>query len=130
MLRYCGRTLLEALVRDVAAREYLYWQVHGRQLTTPIAVMTSAAKGNHWRVAGLFEGAAWFGRGRESFRLFQQPLVPVVAAEDARWLLAAPLSPAMKPGGHGAIWKLMVDAGVFDWLAGQGRTAAIVRQIR
>ena len=36
----------------------------------------------------------------------------------------------MKPGGHGVIWKLMIDAGVFDWLASQGREAAIVRQIR
>lgn len=36
----------------------------------------------------------------------------------------------MKPGGHGVIWKLMIDAGVFGWLAAQGREAAIVRQIR
>lgn len=36
----------------------------------------------------------------------------------------------MKPGGHGVIWKLMIDAGVFDWLGAQGRQAAIVRQIR
>lgn len=36
----------------------------------------------------------------------------------------------MKPGGHGVIWKLMIDTGVFDWLAAQGREAAIVRQIR
>lgn len=36
----------------------------------------------------------------------------------------------MKPGGHGAIWKLMWDEGVFDWLQGQhGRRAALVRQI-
>jgi hypothetical protein len=26
----------------------------------------------------------------------------------------------MKPGGHGAIWKLMHDEGVFDWLQGAG----------
>ena len=36
----------------------------------------------------------------------------------------------MKPGGHGVIWKLMLDTGVFDWLGAQGRQAAIVRQIR
>lgn len=36
----------------------------------------------------------------------------------------------MKPGGHGVIWKLMIDTGVFDWLGAQGRQAAIVRQIR
>jgi UDP-N-acetylglucosamine pyrophosphorylase len=26
----------------------------------------------------------------------------------------------MKPGGHGAIWKLMHDEGVFDWLRASG----------
>ena len=44
------------------AREYLYWRLHGTQLTTPVAVMTSAAKGNHWRVRQLFEQGDWFGR--------------------------------------------------------------------
>lgn len=54
----------------------------------------------------------------------------MVCGEDGRWLLEAPLRPMLKPGGHGVIWKLMLDAGVFDWLRGQGRQAAIVRQIR
>jgi hypothetical protein len=45
--------------------------------------------------------------------------------------MAGPLAPMMKPGGHGAIWKLMVDEGVFTWLRKtHGRTAAVVRQIR
>jgi hypothetical protein len=38
------------------------------QHTTPVAIMTSAAKGNHQRVAALLERAGWFGRGRDSFR--------------------------------------------------------------
>ncbi|PSC72756.1 nucleotide-diphospho-sugar transferase [Micractinium conductrix] len=129
VLQYCGRSLLENLLRDLQAREYLHWQLRGVQHTTPIAIMTSAAKGNHWRVAQLFDEAGWFGRGASSFRLFQQPLVPMVGAEDGRWLLQRPLEVMMKPGGHGVIWKLMIDTGVFDWLAGQGRQAAIVRQI-
>lgn len=57
-------------------------------------------------------------------------MVPVVGAEDGRWLLPGRLAPAMKPGGHGAIWKLMLDQGIFDWLAHHGREAAVVRQIR
>lgn len=65
-----------------------------------------------------------------SCRLFQQPLVPVVSVEDGRWLLTAPLQPLMKPGGHGVIWKLMLDSGVFGWLREHDRQAAIVRQIR
>lgn len=39
------------------------------------------------------------------------------------------LSPALKPGGHGAIWKLMHDQGVFTWLAAKGRKGGVVRQI-
>ena len=63
-------------------------------------------------------------------RLFRQPLVPMIAAEDGHWLMAGPLQPMLKPGGHGAIWKLMHDQGVFDWLAQHTCEAAIVRQIR
>ena len=57
-------------------------------------------------------------------------MVPVVGAAEGRWLLPGRLAPAMKPGGHGAIWKLMLDQGVFQWLLRQGREAAVVRQIR
>lgn len=48
---------------------------------------------------------------------------------DGKWLLDEPLMPLGKPGGHGAIWKLMHDSGAFEWLAGQRRRGAIVRQI-
>ena len=51
-------------------------------------------------------------------------------AADGRWPLAGPLAPMMKPGGHGAIWKLMLDEGIFAWLAAHRREAALVRQIR
>lgn len=129
VLPYCGRTLLASLVRDLQAREYLFFRLHARQLTTPVAVMTSAAKGNHARVRALFGAAGWFGRGAAAFRLFQQPLVPVVAAAGGEWLLGAPLRPMMKPGGHGVLWKLLLDEGGFGWLARAGRTAAVVRQI-
>ncbi|GFR51311.1 hypothetical protein Agub_g13676 [Astrephomene gubernaculifera] len=131
MLPYAGRSLLEVLLRDLQAREYLYFQLTGRQVTTPVAIMTSDAKGNHERVSELLGGRLrWAGRGRGGFRLFRQPMVPVMGVEDGRWLLSRPLAPMMKPGGHGAIWKLMWDEGVFNWLVRQhGRRAAIVRQI-
>lgn len=64
------------------------------------------------------------------YRLFEQPMVPVVSAEDGQWLLPEPLAPMMKPGGHGAIWKLMLDRGIFDYFSQRRRQAAIVRQIR
>ena len=35
----------------------------------------------------------------------------------------------MRPGGHGVIWKMMLDEGVFDWLESKNRRAAIVRQV-
>ncbi len=57
-------------------------------------------------------------------------MVPVVGADEGRWPLAGALAPMMKPGGHGAIWKLMLDEGVFAWLAAHRREAALVRQIR
>lgn len=63
-------------------------------------------------------------------RIFKQPLVPVVSAEDGQWLLPEGLAPLLKPGGHGAVWKLMLDQGIFDWLSHHDREGAIVRQIR
>ena len=47
-------------------------------------------------------------------------MVPVLSVEDGRWLLSEQLEVMMKPGGHGAIWKLMLDEGVFDWLQQRG----------
>ncbi|CAG9465799.1 unnamed protein product [Pedinophyceae sp. YPF-701] len=129
VLPYCGRPLLEGLVRDLQAREFLHFCVTGAQATTPVAVMTSEAKGNHSRIRGLFESRAWFGRGPDAFRLFRQPMVPVLAADDGRWLLGGAVRPLLKPGGHGAIWKLMHDEGVFEWLERAGREGAVVRQI-
>ena len=59
-----------------------------------------------------------------------QPMVPVISAASGKWILPKHLSPMLKPGGHGAIWKLMLDKGVFKWLDGLDRQAALVRQIR
>ena len=56
--------------------------------------------------------------------------MPVISSEDGCWLLPSAGSPMLKPGGHGAIWKLMQDEGVFAWLAQQDRQGALVRQIR
>ncbi len=56
--------------------------------------------------------------------------MPVVAGDDGKWLLPSAMAPMMKPGGHGAIWKLMLDEGIFSWLGQKGRVAAIIRQIR
>lgn len=64
------------------------------------------------------------------FSVICQPMVPVVSAQTGKWILPEHLSPMLKPGGHGAIWKLMLDKGVFQWLENLNRQAALVRQIR
>ena len=127
-LPFAGRTLLEMLVRDVQARESLYFRLFGRQLTTPIAIMTSWEKDNHRHVLSILEEHRWFGRPKESFRLFAQPLVPSVD-EQGNWHTTGPLKLLLKPGGHGAIWKLARDEGIFKWLRSLGRKKALVRQI-
>lgn len=38
--------------------------------------MTSSAKKNNERVHALCESLGWFGRGKRSFRLFEQVSVP------------------------------------------------------
>eukprot|EP00899_Mesostigma_viride_P001069 jgi/Mesvir1/10963/Mv07850-RA.1 len=129
LLPYCGRTLLEGMVRDLQSREYLYYKVEGAQVRTPVAIMTSEAKNNDAHIRALLRRLRYMGRGRDGFRLFSQPLVPVVGADDGRWMVEEPLKPILKPGGHGVIWKLAQDEGVLDWLEQQGRKAVVVRQI-
>ncbi|XP_058110341.1 UTP--glucose-1-phosphate uridylyltransferase 3, chloroplastic isoform X2 [Magnolia sinica] len=129
MLPYCGRTLLEGLIRDLQAREFLYYKLYGKQCITPVAIMTSSAKNNNQCIMALCERLGWFGRGRLSFQFFEQPLVPAVGAEDGRWLVAKPFTPVCKPGGHGVIWKLAYDKGIFQWFYSHGRKGATVRQV-
>lgn len=129
MLPYCGRTLLEGLIRDLQAREFLYFKIYGKQCITPVAIMTSAAKNNHEHITSLCERHQWFGRGQSSFQLFEQPLVPAVSAEDGEWLVTKPFTPVCKPGGHGVIWKLAYDKGIFQWFYDHGRKGATVRQV-
>ncbi|PON86562.1 UTP--glucose-1-phosphate uridylyltransferase family [Trema orientale] len=129
MLPYCGRTLLEGLIRDLQAREFLYYKIYGKQCITPVAIMTSSAKNNHERITSLCKKLGWFGRGKSSFQLFEQPLVPSVSAEDGQWLVSKPFSLVCKPGGHGVIWKLAHDKGIFKWFYDHGRKGATVRQV-
>lgn len=121
-------TLIERLVRDTAAREYLYYKLFQKQLTTPIAMMTSYEKDNHRQLMQLFEEKKWFGRPKEAFYFFCQPLVPTMDRE-GNWCTRFPFQLMMKPGGHGVLWKLAKEEGVFDWLKSQGKTKILLRQI-
>lgn len=127
-LHFNGFTLLAGLIRDLQAREYLYYKLTGKQLLTPIAMMTSLEKENHQHVLSICESNHWFDRPKDSFRLFMQPLVPVLTIE-GDWAVSEPLKLILKPGGHGVIWKLAQDAGVFQWLEELGRSKVLLRQI-
>jgi UTP---glucose-1-phosphate uridylyltransferase len=127
-LAFLGRTLLEGLIRDLQAREYLYFKLYRSQLLTPIAMMTSEEKDNQRHILTICQECNWFGRPVDSFLFFKQPLVPVITVE-GNWSLSAPLTLTLKPGGHGVIWKLAEDQGVFAKLLALGRRKGLVRQI-
>lgn len=127
-LIFCHCSLLEGLIRDVQAREYLYFKLFGEQITTPIAMMTSSEKDNHRHILSLCEEKQWFGRPKESFRFFCQPMVPTMDKQ-GNWYLSGPMRLLMKPGGHGVLWKVAKQEGIFDWLESLGRQKVLIRQI-
>lgn len=127
-LFFSGKTLLEWLIFDVQAREYLYYKLHGKELITPIAMMTSLEKNNYEHILAICEKNRWFGRPKESFRIFLQPLVPTIT-HLGKWCMKEPLQPLLKPGGHGAIWKLAKDFGILQWFQKRDRRKMLVRQI-
>lgn len=127
-LQLCGIPLLEWLVRDLQAREFLYYKLTGHQTITPIAMMTSHEKNNQEKIVLICEAKKWFGRPKGSFRLFTQPLVPMIS-EEGDWCLRAPFKLMLKPGGHGVVWRLAQDEGIFSWFEKLGRDKVLVRQI-
>ena len=127
-LLFCGRTLLESLIRDLQGREFLYYKLFGEQLLTPLAIMTSEEKNNHHRIIELCKAKNWFGRTRDNYRFFIQPLVPMVTTE-GEWMICSPMQLILKPGGHGVIWKAALDKGIFDWFEEKQRKKILVRQI-
>lgn len=127
-LPFCGRTLLEGLFRDINAREYLHYQIFGKQVTTPIVLMTSSDKDNDAHIRAICATAHWFGRPKDSFRFISQPMAPMIDQE-GKWVMEKPLVLQVKPGGHGVIWTLARQHGCFDWLRSLGRKKMLLRQI-
>lgn len=127
-LIFLGKPLLEGVIADLQAREYLHYKVFGKQVITPIGMMTSRASRNHDHIQAICAQKGWFGRPKDSFRFFTQPSVPTFTRE-GNWCLQKPLKLLLKPGGHGMLWKLLRQNGVFEWLKGLGKTKALVRQI-
>ncbi len=127
-LPFLGKTLLQGLMDDLQAREYLHYKLFKTQVTTPVAMMTSHEKNNHEHIREICEEADWFGRPKEMFRLFCQPLVPTINREGS-WCLQGPEQLLMKPGGHGVLWRLAQEEGVLEWMRSLGRKKALVRQV-
>lgn len=127
-LNFKGRSLLEGLIRDLQGREYLHYKLTGEHITVPVAMMTSHEKNNQKHIINIFENKKWFGRPKDSYFFFIQPLVPVITVQ-GEWAMDAPMKIKLKPGGHGVIWKLAQDKGVFKWLEEKKKTKALVRQI-
>lgn len=127
-LPFLGKTLLEGLIRDVQAREFLYFKLTGKQLITPIAMMTSQEKSNESQILQLCNEKNWFDRPKTKFFIFSQPMVPVVTI-DGDWLLISTRELMLKPGGHGVIWKLAFEKGVLDWFEKENASQLLCRQI-
>jgi hypothetical protein len=127
-LLFCGRSLFEGLMRDIEAQEYWHYRVFGDRVTMPILIMTSKEKNNDSHIEAMGKEANWFGHRHDAIRRITQPLVPVIDTE-GQWAVSAPLELALKPGGHGVLWKLAEDSGAIKWLTFRGIDAAIVRQV-
>lgn len=127
-LMFNGVTLLEALFRDLIAREYLCYKLNKLQLFTPCVIMTSSEKRNHQHIQKICEEKSFFGRGKERIILVKQPLVPVIT-EDGNFSQKGESELNLKPGGHGVIWTLCQQAKVFEWLQSLNRRKILVRQI-
>jgi UDP-N-acetylglucosamine pyrophosphorylase len=128
VLPFCGRTLLEGLVRDVQAREYLYYKLYDDEVITPLALMTSHEKENDRHIREICEGQAWFNRPKDSFFLFSQLSVPVITSE-GNFSMRSNHELNLHPGGHGAIWRTAEEIGVFKWLQKQKKEGILIRQI-
>lgn len=123
-----GKTLLEAIICDLAGCEHAVFKLTGKRVVTPIAIMTSGEKNNHALISNYLVEQNYFDRPKNRFRLFCQPNVPMISSA-GMWVTTDPLQLFTKPGGHGVLWRLAHHLGVFDWFKRQGYQKAIVRQI-
>lgn len=128
VLNFSGFTLLNGLIRDLQAREFLYYKCTGKQACTPVILMTSHEKNNDQHIKNILAENKWFHRSPKLFFFILQPLVPVITV-NGLWVIQEPLKINVKPGGHGVIWKLAENEGAFEWFLQHNRSKALVRQI-
>jgi UTP---glucose-1-phosphate uridylyltransferase len=128
MLNFFGDSLFLHLIKDLQALEYLHYQTYKKEIIVPIAIMSSEEKNNHDHIIKMLEEKNYFNRPKSSFFVFKQILSPVIS-NDGKWVAAKPMALSLKPGGHGMLWKLMLDNGVFDWFFQKNIKKAFIRQI-
>lgn len=127
-LFFHGETLIEKLFFDLEAKEYLHYKLFGKTIFSPVFFMSSNEKNNHQHMQDLLEKKSYFYRPKNSIKVFAQPSVPVMQ-KTGKWCLKNPEELLLKPSGHGAIWKKMLDENIFSWLKKSSRKKALVRQI-
>lgn len=127
-LQFDGATLLEALFQQIAAFEYLYFKLKGEQIAIPVALMTSREKSNYDHIRTILEKSFWFHRDPSKILISIQPLSPVLT-EEGRLSFSSPMKLNVKPGGHGVIWKLLKQEGIFAAFQKLGVVKAYLRQI-
>lgn len=127
-LNFLGKPLLEGVIGDLQAREYLHYKLFGKQVITPIGMMTSHIHCNHEHIQEICADRSWFGRPKTTFYFVTQPSVPTFTREGF-WCLKSALQLLLKPGGHGMLWKLLRQQGLFEAFRDQGCSKALVRQI-
>lgn len=125
---FLGVSFLESLIQDVFAREYLSYKKTGRQVHTPIYMMSSKINGNHNKIMRFLKKKDYFARVRDLVWVHQQPLVPQVD-KNGGWILDAEGRLELKPSGHGAIWNLAMSHEVFVKLEMLGCEYILTRQI-
>jgi len=127
-LSFCGKTLLQYLLDEVSALEHLYKSTYKKDITCPVILMTSEEKDNDEKVTSFLEKNDWFGRAENSIKTCIQPVVPVIS-ETGKWILQDDYTLLCKPGGHGALWKVLLENKIFDYLISQKKKYSIIRQI-
>lgn len=127
-LPFFKKGLLKLLIEDVQAREYLHFKIFNKICQIPICMMTSKEKNNHAHVIAILEENNWFNRDKKNFFLFCQPSVPVLD-EEGNWCLENKSELKKKPGGHGVLWKMLLEKNLFPILKTLGKTKALIRQI-
>ena len=127
-LNFLGKTLLEIMIDDIEALEYLYFKTYHKKILLPICIMTSDEKNNHEYIKELLEINNYYNRDKNNFFLFKQLSVPMISKE-GNWISQSPLNVTLKPAGHGVLWKLMKEKKAFTWLKEKKVANAVVRQI-